>query len=93
MYFVNHLLVVCFHWRRSLTYFSCNRCLVQCVSSGVEFDDNDDADDDGQDASEDDGDHDDDNIGGDFDDGQDFIGSSDVWRHYHIYFMFFFFMQ
>jgi len=52
LYFVNHLLF-CFHRRRSLASFSCNRCLVQCVLSGAEFDD-DDVDDDGQDASEDD---------------------------------------
>ncbi|RHN47775.1 hypothetical protein MtrunA17_Chr7g0256651 [Medicago truncatula] len=51
LYFINHLLF-CFHRRRSLTSFSCNRFLVQCVSSGVEFDD--DVDNDGHDASEDD---------------------------------------
>jgi len=37
LYFVNHLLFVCFHRQRSLVSFSCNRCLVQCVSSRVEF--------------------------------------------------------
>jgi len=72
LYFVNHLLI-CVHRRRSLASFSCNRCLVQCVSSRAEFDD-DDVDDDGQDAS----DHDDDDGGGDFDDGQDFVGVLDV---------------
>ena len=59
MYFVNHILIVFLHRRHSLVLFSCNRCVVQCVSSGVELDDDDD-------GGEDDGDHDDDDGGGDF---------------------------
>jgi len=74
LYFVNHLLVVCFHRRQSLASFSCNCCIVQCVSSGAEFDD----DDDGEDAGEDDSDHDDDDGGADFDGGQGFVEALDV---------------
>jgi len=84
LYFVNHLLVFCFHRRRSLASFSCNCCLVQCVSFGEEFDDDDDDDYDGQDAGEDD----DDDGGGDFDGEQYFIRALDACRNYLFFFFY-----
>jgi len=56
---------------------------IMCFSE-VEFDD-----DIGQEAGEDDGDDDD---GGEFDDEQDFTETLDVWRHWHMCFMIFWYI-